>query len=66
MSHHILRDSHRVVHLAIVDLKVHAHEAGEDGGGAGLGADGGGVFAGHGLDEGQTVVACVVSDQFSS
>lgn len=53
MADHVLRDCYRVVHLAVVDLKVHAHEAGEDGGGAGLRADGGRVFAGLGLDEGE-------------
>lgn len=50
MADHVLRYRHRVVHLAIVDLKVHAHEAGQDGRGAGLRADGRGVFAGLGLD----------------
>lgn len=54
MADHVLRYHDRGVHLAVVDLKVHADEAGEDGGGAGLGADGRGVFSGYGLDEGET------------
>lgn len=54
VADHVLRYRDRGVHLAVVDLKVHADEAGEDGGGAGLGADGRGVFAGHGLDQGET------------
>lgn len=57
VADHILRYRDRGVHLAVVDLKVHADEAGEDGGGAGLGADGRGVFAGLGLDEWETGLA---------
>lgn len=54
VADHVLRYRDRGVHLAVVDLKVHADEAWEDGGGAGLGADGRGVFSGLGLDEGET------------
>lgn len=50
MADHVFGYRHRVVHLAVVDLEVQAHEAREDGRGAGLGADGRGVFAGLGLD----------------
>lgn len=54
MADHVLRYRDRGVHLAVVYLKVHADEAGEDGRRAGLGADGRGVFAGLGFDEGKT------------
>lgn len=54
MADHVLRDRDRGVHLAVVDLKVHADEAGEDGRRAGLGTDRRGVFAGLGFDEGET------------
>jgi hypothetical protein len=40
VSDHIFRDDHVVVHLSVVDLEFETDEAGEDGGGSGLCADG--------------------------
>lgn len=62
MPDHILHDGYRVVHLAVVDLERQAHEAGQDRRGTGLGADGRGVFALLGTDEGQPVWLSVLCD----
>ena len=47
MAHHILRNSHVVIHLAVVDLEIEPHEAGKNGGGACLCSDGCDSLAGY-------------------
>lgn len=62
MSHHILRNGHRVVDFPIIYLKGQSDKIGEDGCGAGLCADGWGVGALSGTDDGETMGALRVSD----
>ena len=52
MSHHVLRDRHLDIVLAIMDLELEADEIRQDGCGASLGADGKTSFAGLGARDG--------------
>lgn len=64
MPHHVLRDRHLVVVLAIVNLKLEAHKVGQNGRRAGLCSDGGHFVVGAlGPDDGEAVtVATYVSE----
>ena len=55
MPHHILRDGHIMIDLAIVHLEFQPHEIGQDGRGACLGFDGCLAFAGFGAYDGKAL-----------
>lgn len=56
VAHHLFRDLDVEVVLAVVDLELEAHEAGQDGSSARLRSDGLGFLAWGGADDGETML----------
>lgn len=56
MTNHLLSNGQINIILAVVDLELEADKVGQDGGGPGLGADGGDLLAGLGAHDGETIL----------
>ena len=55
MPNHLLGNSQVDIVFAVVHLELETDEVGQDGGGPGLGADGGDLLAGFGALDGETI-----------